>query len=78
MHLRCWECSSVLQSDNGKEFVNEAMVWVREKFHLDHRFSTPYHPEANGRVERKNGQILVLLRKILLEYYDLNWVELLP
>lgn len=69
---------SVLQSDNGREFVNEAMVWLKEKFQLNHRFSTPYHPEANGRVERKNGQILVLLRKMLLEYPSLDWVELLP
>ena len=42
----------VLQSDNGKEFSNEILKSVANLGGFDHRFITPYHPQADGLVER--------------------------
>jgi transposase InsO family protein len=42
----------IVQSDNGKEFVNELMRHVCTESHIDHRLITPYHPRANGLAER--------------------------
>jgi hypothetical protein len=42
----------IVQSDNGKEFVNELMHHVCTESNIDHRLITPYHPRANGLAER--------------------------
>ena len=42
----------ILQSDNGKEFVNELVKLFTEKAGIDHRLVTPYHPRANGVAEK--------------------------
>jgi transposase InsO family protein len=42
----------IIQSDNGKEFVNKLTQAICKESHIDHRLITPYHPRANGLAER--------------------------
>ena len=54
----------ILISDNGGEFVNSAFEsWLKE-FGVDHRLTSPYHPQTNGMTERFNGTVQKLLLKM--------------
>ncbi|KAL3686421.1 hypothetical protein R1sor_008995 [Riccia sorocarpa] len=35
-------------SDNGTHFVNDAVAELAESYGIEHRRSTPYHPQTNG------------------------------
>ncbi|KAL3690616.1 hypothetical protein R1sor_016925 [Riccia sorocarpa] len=52
-----------ITSDNGRHFVNQAMRHVMASYGIRQNFSTPYHPQANGQVERVNRTLLSTLRK---------------
>ena len=43
---------TIIQSDNGKEFVNNILKGIKKISNIDHRLITPYHPRANGLAER--------------------------
>jgi len=53
----------ILQSDNGSEFVNQAVQAMTHLYGVDHRLITAYHPNANGLVERKNKDVSQALKK---------------
>ena len=55
----------VIQMDSGKEFLNSTVKSLGERFSSRMKFSTPYHPEANGKAERTNKSILAKLAKLL-------------
>src|SRR3990167_470739 len=42
----------IIQSDNGREFVNEIMDELCSQGGVDLRLISPYHPRANGITER--------------------------
>ena len=65
----------IVQSDNGKEFVNQVVEELLQLLNVEHRLSTRYHPEANGRVERQNRTALAILKKLLNKHED--WSTLL-
>jgi hypothetical protein len=67
----------IIQSDNGTEFRNQILAaW--SKFGLfEHRMGTPYHPRANGMVERANGDIIRML-KALCVGKTTAWCQFLP
>ncbi|KAL3682257.1 hypothetical protein R1sor_000279 [Riccia sorocarpa] len=50
-------------TDNGRHFLNEAMAEVTGAYGIQHRFSTPYHPQTNGQVKHTNGILTQILRK---------------
>lgn len=59
-----YSCPAVLISDNGTEFTAKPFEdWLR-KWGIDHKLTSPYHPAANGKVERFNGTIQKLLLKL--------------
>ena len=65
-------------SDRDPRFTSE---WWRTVCHLcgvRHAYTTAYHPQANGAVERTNRRILDSLRRLLVSSPQLSWVELLP
>ena len=44
-------CPKKILTDNGSEFNNQLTKNLIEKFNVQHKFSTPYHPKTNGLVE---------------------------
>jgi transposase InsO family protein len=56
-------CPQEIQSDRGTHFNNHMISTLLERFEIDHRFSTPYHPQSNGLVERFNRTLCEALAK---------------
>jgi transposase InsO family protein len=66
-----------IRSDNGTEFKNSQIEGFLEDEGIKHEFSSPYTPQQNGVVERKNRTLLDLARTMLDEYKtpDRFWAE---
>jgi transposase InsO family protein len=47
-----------IRSDNGTEFKNSQIEGFLEEEGIKHEFSSPYTPQQNGVVERKNRTML--------------------
>jgi hypothetical protein len=57
-----------IRSDNGLEYNNSQIEGFLEEEGIKHEFSSPYTPQQNGVVERKNRTILDMARTMLDEY----------
>ena len=55
-----------IRSDNGTEFKNSQIEGFLEEEGISHEFSSPYTPQQNGVVERKNRTLLDMARTILM------------
>jgi transposase InsO family protein len=66
-----------IRSDNGTEFKNSQIEGFLEEEGIKHEFSSPYTPQQNGVVERKNRTLLDMVRTMLDEYKtpDRFWAE---
>jgi hypothetical protein len=66
-----------IRSDNGTEFKNSQIEGFLEDEGIKHEFSSPYTPQKNGVVERKNRTLLDMARTMLDEYKtpDRFWTE---
>jgi hypothetical protein len=66
-----------IRSDNGTEFKNSQIEGFLEDEGIKHEFSSPYTPQQNGVVERKNRTLLDKARTMLDEYKtpDRFWAE---
>jgi hypothetical protein len=66
-----------IRSDNGTEFKNSQIEGFLEEEGIKHEFSSPYTPQQNGVVERKNQTLLDMARTMLDEYKTLDrfWAE---
>lgn len=53
----------VVTSDQGREFNNSLDDCLMKLLKIDHRLTTPYHPQANGLDERFNQTIQAMLVK---------------
>ena len=58
-------------SDNGSHFKNHIMERLAETYGVDHHYTAPYSPWANGSVERVNPVVNPLFR-VLLAKKQLN------
>jgi hypothetical protein len=65
-------CPSKILSDRGTHFKNQMIAKLMEKFQIDQRFSTPYHPQTNGMVERFNRTLCESLAKLSNEHKN-DW-----
>jgi transposase InsO family protein len=65
-----------IRSDNVTEFKNSKIEGLLEEG-IKHEFSSPYTPQQNGVVERKNRTLLDMARTMLDEYKtpDRFWAE---
>jgi hypothetical protein len=63
---------STIITDNGGEFVNDIIDALCRITGIDHITTAPYHPNANGRVERLNQTLIQSLRAHCLAEPD-NW-----
>jgi transposase InsO family protein len=68
-----------IRSDNGTEFKNSQIEGFLEDEGIKHEFSSPYAPQQNGVVERKNITLLDMARTMLDEYKtsDRFWAEVI-
>jgi transposase InsO family protein len=57
-----------IRSDNGTKFRNSQIESFLEEEGIKHEFSSPYTPQQNGVVERKNRTLLDMARTMLDEY----------
>jgi transposase InsO family protein len=66
-----------IRSNNGTEFKNSKIEGFLEEEGIKHEFSSPYTPQQNGVVERKNITLLDMARTMLDEYKtpDRFWAE---
>jgi transposase InsO family protein len=62
-----------IRSNNGTEFRNSQIEGFLEKEGIKHEFSSPYTPQQNGVVERKNITLLDMARTMLDEYKTPDW-----
>ena len=59
-----------LHSDQGKEFTAVLHQEVCDLLPIPKTYSTPYHPQANGMVERCNCKLLSMLQEVVSEQQD--------
>jgi transposase InsO family protein len=66
-----------IRSDNGTEFKNSQIEGFLEEEGIKHEFSSPYTPQQNNVVERKNRTNMDMARTMLEEYKssDRSWAE---
>ena len=57
-------CPAKILSDQGSHFKNRMIEQLVQKFEIKHLFSTPYHPQTNGLVERFNRILCESLAKL--------------
>lgn len=72
-----------IRSDGGSEFVNGVLVGLQRLMGIAPHVILPYHPTANGIVERANRSILERLREMifskrLVRHSEHIWSDLLP
>ena len=73
----CYGPPSILLSDNGKQFASRLFVHVCKIMGTNNAFTSTYHPQANGQVERFNRTILAALRHYVLDN-PRDWDEFTP
>jgi transposase InsO family protein len=57
-----------IRSDNGTEFKNSQFDNFCSSLGLEHQFSSPYVPQQNSVVERKNRTLVEIARTMLDEH----------
>eukprot|EP00253_Pinus_taeda_P028134 PITA_28134 len=56
-----------LVTDGGPPFNSHGFKNMLQKYHIKHKMTTPYHPQANGQVESTNKVIEAILTKTIKE-----------
>jgi len=65
-------CPLKILSDRGTHFKNQMIAQLMAKFQIGQKFSTPYHPQTNGMVERFNRTLCESLAKLSNEHKN-DW-----
>ena len=65
-------CPRFILSDNGTEFKNQVFDQVTKDLGIERIFSTPYHPQSNGKLETLHKFLKPTLKKTCADDQD-NW-----
>ena len=57
-------------SGQGSDFVNQTVKALTEELHIQHKRSTPYHPQENGTPEAFNKILETALTKVCNDSRD--------
>lgn len=66
-----------LVSDRGSNFTSELVSELNRLLSIEHKLTTPYHPMANGLVERFNGTLKTMVKRMCQERPK-DWDRYLP
>jgi transposase InsO family protein len=75
--IYCFGIPKYLVTDNGSQFASPDLRELCGKYNITQKFTSVYHPQANGQVENANRTILDGLKK-RLEGAKGNWPDILP
>ena len=53
----------VIISDGGSHFCNRLFAILLQKYSVNHKVATPYHPQSSGQVEVSNREVKSILEK---------------
>lgn len=68
---------SIIRTDQGTEYKNEIFDKIAELLHMKQSFSTPYHPQTIGSLERNHRCLNEYIRQFVNESHS-DWDEWLP
>ena len=68
----------IIQSDNGKEFINQIMEKLQELLGTRQIKSAPRHPQTNGQIKRFNQTLKKRLKNLTGVKARAPWAHLLP
>jgi len=68
----------IIHVDRGKTFESKLIRIMCEKFHIKLEFSSPYHHNTNGIIERQFRTIRDYINTTSETDKSRNWVDLLP
>ena len=54
-----------LMTDGGSHLIHGAFRKMLDKYDVNHRIASPYHPQSSGQVELSNREIKLILQKIV-------------
>ena len=63
----------VLISDNGPQFSSHEFQQFIQQYQIDHRTSSPYHPQSNGMAEKAVQTAKRLMKKAKQDGNDHTW-----
>ena len=64
-------------SDQGKEFCNKLAEHLYRALQIEHKMTTPYHPQCNSSAERFNRTMVNFLRRAILDSENSESAKLL-
>lgn len=70
-------CPKTIKSDMGTEYKNEVFEQIFKDLKITQKFSTAYHPETIGALERSHRCLNEYLRQFINEHFD-DWDSWLP
>lgn len=76
--FRAHQPPKTLISDNFKSYKSHKLKKYLNTHHTKHIFTTAYHPQSNGLVERVNQTVKTSIRLLMAEHPKRKWSTLLP
>ncbi|CAF3858733.1 unnamed protein product [Rotaria magnacalcarata] len=64
-------------TDNGTHFISTMMEQLLQQLGITHLYSTPYHPQTNGQIERFNGTMDAKIAALSNQHRS-DWDDQLP
>jgi hypothetical protein len=78
-HIGIFGVPKSIRTDGGTQFTAHICQELSNLLKYDHLVIVPYHPEANGLVERRNAEVMKHLRALVLARdIKYQWSRVLP